>query len=180
MHLRKLVKAGLTSHTISLPKNWIKKNNLKKGDNIYILEKSDKELSIMPEHKKQIASRKKEIIIQVDKKEINTIQREITAAYLNNYGIICLIGDSISNKTKEIRKIIHNFVALEISEHTTKRIIAQDLLNLEEISVEKSINRMDMIVRTMLGDILRIIDGKKDLYESIYYRDFDVNKLYFL
>jgi len=53
-------------------------------------------------------------------------------------------------------------------------------LNLKEISVDKTIKRMDMIVRTMLKDITDGIENKKFNYETIVFRDYDVNRLYFL
>ena len=178
MHIRRLVKAGQASHTVSLPKSWLEKNNLKKGDIVYLKEISDKEIAIRPDAQEQ-AAEQKEITIEIDKKELDTVQREITAAYLNNYSTISLLGDSIAEKTKEIRKMLHDFVALEITEQTSKRIVAKDLLNLKEISVDKTIKRMDMIARTMLEDTTAVIDGK-EVHESIIFRDFDINKLYFL
>jgi len=178
VHIRRLVKAGQASHTISLPKNWLEKNNLKRGDIIYLKEISDQEIMITPDLREQTAGQK-EITITTDKKEIDTIQREITAAYLNDYSTIEIIGDSVATKTKEIRKMLHDFVALEITEQTSNRIVAKDLLNLKEISVDKTIKRMDMIARTMLEDTTAVIDGK-EVHESIIFRDFDINKLYFL
>jgi len=178
MEPRKLVKAGQTSHTISLPKDWITKNNLKKGDTIYVSTKSDNELLITTSSEQKI-SEKKEKTINIDGKEMDTIQRDITSAYLNNYNTITLIGNNITNKTKEIRKILHDFVALEISEQTPMRIVAKDLLNLQEISLSKTINRMDLIIRTMITDTISSFEGK-ELHESIQYRDYDVNRLYFL
>jgi len=181
MHIRRLVKAGPASHTVSLPKKWIEKNNLEKGHNVYLIEKSDKELLITPEltAEKQ-EQEQKEITINIDKKELDTIQREITSAYVNNYNTITIFGDSLSEKVKQIRKMLHDFVALEISEQTAKSIIAKDLLNLKEISVDKTIKRMDMIVRTMLKDIAEGVEDKKFNYETIVFRDYDVNRLYFL
>ncbi len=35
MHIRKLVKSGAASHTLSLPKDWLEKNKLKKGSLLY-------------------------------------------------------------------------------------------------------------------------------------------------
>ncbi|MBW3001966.1 hypothetical protein KY338_02260 [Candidatus Woesearchaeota archaeon] len=181
MHIRRLVKAGPASHTVSLPKKWIEKNNLEKGHNVYLIEKSDKELVIMPElNAEKQEQEQKEITINIDKKELDTIQREITSAYVNNYNTITIFGDSLSEKVKQIRKMLHDFVALEISEQTAKSIIAKDLLNLKEISVDKTIKRMDMIVRTMLKDIAEGIEDKKFNYETIVFRDYDVNRLYFL
>ena len=178
METRRLVKAGQTSHTISLPKDWITKNNLKKGDSVYITSKSDTEL-LVTTSSEQKASEKKEKTINIDGKDMETIQRDITSAYLNNYSTITLIGNAVTQKTKEIRKILHDFVALEISEQTSMRIVAKDLLNLQEISLQKTINRMDLIIRTMIDDTLLSFEGK-ELQESIQYRDYDVNRLYFL
>lgn len=178
MHIRKLVKAGQTSHTVSLPKEWISKNELKKGDTVYIHPKSDNELLVSTEKSTKTPD-KKEITINIEGKDIDTIQRNITSAYLNNYNTITLIGENITSQTKAIRKILHDFVALEISEQTSMRIIAKDLLNLQEISLYKTINRMDLIIRTMIDDTIKTFEGKK-LQESIRFRDYDVNRLYFL
>lgn len=178
MHIRRLVKAGQTSHTISLPKEWITKNKLQKGDTVYVHPKSDQELLVSTKIKLS-SIEKKEATINIDGKEIDTIQRDITSAYINNYSTITLIGENIIPKTKAIRKILHDFVALEISEQTSMRIVAKDLLNLQEISLSKTINRMDLIVRTMIEDTIRTFEGHQ-LQDSIKFRDYDVNRLYFL
>jgi phosphate uptake regulator len=179
MHIRRLVKAGQASHTVSLPKDWLDKNKLGKGATLYIHEKSDSELIITPHLAGQAEGGQKAVTIQVDGKELDTIQREITAAYVNSASNIDLVGDTISKHAKEIRRMLHDFVALEISEQTSGRISAKDLLNLQEISVDKSIKRMDIILRTMLQDCKLTASGK-DLSESVMFRDYDVNRLYFL
>jgi len=178
MHIRRLVKAGPSSHTIALPKEWIEKHNLKKGDAIHLRELSETELAIAPKEQKDLPTIAREKLIEIDNKKIDTIQREITAAYLNNYNLITLVGDSISQKAKAIREIVHNFVALEITEQSTKRISAKDYLNLKEISVDKTIKRIDMMIRTMFEDML-LNQGKK-IQESLELRDEDINRLYFL
>lgn len=178
MHTRRLVKAGSTSHTVSLPKAWLDKNSLKKGDMIFITEKSDSELMVsskQEEGKKE----KKEITIEVDGKPIGSIQREITSAYVNNYSKIHLAGKSIGEKSKKLRDVLHHFVALEVDEQTGSRISAKDLLNLGEISIEKTIRRMDMTLRSIIVDSIKSI-GSKVVHESIEQRDDDVNRLYFL
>jgi len=177
--IRRLVKAGQASHTISLPKEWLDKNKLKKGDLVYLYEKGDKELLVTPESKSEEALPQKDITISVDSKDMSTIQREITSAYINNYNTITLTGESTTEKTKEIRKMLHDFVALEVAEQTAKSIIAKDLLNLKEISVDKTIRRMDMLVRSMLQDSVATIDNP-ELAQSVVVRDYEVNRAYFL
>ena len=74
-----------------------------------------------------------------------------------------------------IRRILTNFVALEITEHTPKRIVAKDLLNLKEISIPKTVRRIDMLLRTMFQDL-----PSPENHSLIVERDNDVNRLYFL
>ena len=50
-------------------------------------------------------------------------------------------------------------------------------INTVKVSIEKTIRRMDIIVRSILKDL---IDSKEEMTDSINYRDFDVNRLYFL
>ena len=178
MNIRKLVKAGIASYTVSLPKAWIDKNKLKKGDSLYITEQADNELIITTDIKEK-PKETKEITITTDNKELETIRREITSAYVNNYNIIIILGKGLDQKSKEIRRFLHDFVALEIEEQTSGKIIAKDLLNLKEISIEKTIRRVDMIIRSMIEDSIKSIDNP-NLGESIFYRDFDINRFYFL
>lgn len=179
MIIRRLVKAGQASHTISLPKNWLDKHKLQKGDLVYLYEKGENELIITPENKPDDPLPTKEITIPVDGKELSTIQREVTSAYMNNYGSIMLIGDSITDKTNDIRKMLHDFVALEVADQTAKTIVAKDLLNVKEISVDKTIRRMDMLVRSMLKDSIASVDDS-ELAKSVEMRDLEVNRAYFL
>lgn len=178
MHIRRLVKAGQSSHTVALPKNWLEKNKLSKGNTVYIQEQSPDELLITP-HLGEPVQEAKHTTITVDDKTLDTIQREITAAYVNNSASIDLVGKSIAQHAKDIRKILHDFVALEIVEQTANRITAKDMLNLQEISIDKSVKRMDIMIRTMLQDSLSTATGN-DLSESVAVRDEDVNRLYFL
>lgn len=177
MHTRRLVKSGASSYTISLPKEWLEKNKLKRGNLIYIKEKSLNELSISPESIEE-PLKVKEITINIDEKKLDTIEREITSAYINNYNTIQIMGSSLINRTKEIRRILHNFSALEITEQSAAKIVAKDLLNLKEISINTTIRRMDMIIRSMMQDLVEIKNN--NISENIHFRDFDVNKLYFL
>ncbi|MBW2995734.1 hypothetical protein KY332_00375 [Candidatus Woesearchaeota archaeon] len=174
MQIRKLVKSGAASHTIALPKDWLTKNKLNKGDLLYIREK-DNEL-IVSSDTKSPKQAKKEVSIPVDKKEINTIRRQTISAYINNYSIFTFHGDSLNNKLEEIRKILDNFLALEIVEQTATKLVAKDFLNLEEFSITKTIRRMDMLTRSIISDAKK---GKSES-QALEFRDYEVDKLFFL
>lgn len=175
MHTRKLVKAGAASHTIALPKDWLLRNNLAKGSSVFVYERSPHELIITPTVD-AAAVPQKDISINVDGKKLDTIQRELTSAYLNNYGSIELTGKSLPSITKEVRAMLHDFVAIEITEQTGTRLVAKDLLNVEEIAVDKTIRRMDMMLRSLLTDVLQ----DNTTGENARLRDQDINRSFFL
>lgn len=176
MFIRKLVKAGAASYTLALPKEWILENSLNKGDILYIRKVSNSELLISTEAKTEKSS-PREITINIENKNSGTLHRELTSAYINNYDTICITGENVYRHAAEIRKSLSDFVALEITEQTSSKIIAKDMLNIKEVSIEKTIRRMDNIVRSILNDI---IASDIEMAESIGFRDQDINRLYFL
>ena len=85
----------------------------------------------------------------------------------------------------QMRTIIHGLMALEILEQTTEHILAKDYVNLEEITVDSLIHKVDNIVRGMLADITKVVSESTffeniELSDSIQARDVDVNRLMFL
>jgi phosphate uptake regulator len=172
METRKIVKTGANTFTVSLPKEYIRANNLAKGDLLYLNNEGSKLiLSKLADNKVKT----KEITILIDSKEINEIRRETIAAYINNYNIFVFQGKKLNKKLEEIQKILNNFLALEIIEQSESRLVAKDFLNLEEFSLKKTIRRMDMQTRSL------IIDSKDSKnYKLLLVRDFEIDKLYFL
>ena len=167
---RKLVKAGSTSLVVSLPKSWVDKNKLSAGMPVAVAEHHDGSIIVTVSERK-IEKPLKEITISTDGKTIETIQREITSAYLNNYSKMNIVGKNLGKFSTTIRKIVHDFVAVEITDQTADKITASDLLNKSEVSVDKTLRRMDMTVRSMMIDAFT---------QPISIRDYDVNRMYFL
>lgn len=177
MDIRKLISFGKTSYVISLPKDWVKRNNLQKGDMISLQEHDGGDITVSSNNKKP-ASESTEVIINVDKKDANRLQREITSAYINNYNPIVLVGTELKSKAAEIKNTTKNLIALEIMQQTSDKIIARDFLNMEKVSIPSLVRKMDIIVRDMIVDCKKCFE--EDLYESIYGRDDDINRLNFL
>jgi len=115
----------------------------------------------------------KAVTIELEKKDIGTVRRETIAAYLNNATIVTFTGD-ITALLPEIKKILDNFLALEIIEQTPRRLVAKDFLNLKEFSPPVVVRRMDMLVRSMLDDVTQKQAAALEL------TDYGVDKLYFL
>ena len=176
MEYRKLISFGKSSYVVSLPKNWVRRNKLSKGDLIYI----DENISNLVLHPKPSQQEDdKEIIIEINGKSIRQIQREIVAAYIRNHKTITLMGDEIKEKAKDIQNIVQNLVALEVMEQTSRKIVAKDFLNMKETDSKSLIRKMDIILRSMISDCKEIFN-ESGVYDSVYHRDNDINKLSFL
>ena len=116
--------------------------------------------------------------IQIDKKSLKQIQREIITSYINNYKTIILMGDSIKEYATKIKEFIQLLVALEIVEQDNKKIVAKDFLNLKDISLSQMVKKMDVITRSMFSDLKNMF--QEDNYHALYIRDHDINKFRYL
>ncbi len=170
--LRSLIGFGKASYSISLPKAWIKTNKLKKGDRLAISESNSGSLEIYP--KKGEDAHTQEIVIKIDGKEIDDIQRNIISAYINGYTIINIDGD-LKGKIADIRGIFHRLMALEIMEVTSNAIRAKVFSDTTNTPIIKVLKRIDLITRSVFDDSLNTLE-KSDNYKEIYEKDHEVNR----
>ncbi len=175
--VRKLISFGKGSYILSMPKSWIEKNRLKKGDLISVDDEGfELVLSVNQQEQKPEAN---EIEIDAKGKDVEILKAEIVSSYLNNYDTINILFDSHSKEAPKIKEVIRNLSGLEIMEQTSTRIVAKNLININEISIQNIIRRMDIITRAMMEDVVLCYRGQC-LYDNINQRDVDVNRLYFL
>ena len=178
MKIRTLVKSGPSSFVVSLPKEWVDKKKLKQGDNIYVEENIDGDLKISSVQKKPI-SKKEKIIINIDGKNMFTVQREILEAYVNSHKYIRIQGKTFAKNVSEIKKIVENLVALEIVDEDKDMIELRDFLSLEDATISGVMRRMDNIARSMLTDLPDSIQNP-EVADGIIQRDVNINRLIYL
>ncbi len=176
MEFRRLISFGKSSFVVSLPKAWINQNTLKKGDLIYLQENGPNLLLSKKDNEEKGEEREK--IIYVDGKSDYTIEREVCSTYIQNHPRIVLRGKEIKSKVKGLQHIVQSLIALEIMEQTSDTIVAKDFLNMDSVSAEELVRKMDLITRTMMKEAQQVFT--EDNYESLNERDHDVNRLYFL
>ena len=98
--VRKLISFGKGSYIVSMPKSWIEKNNLKKGDLISVSDDGFELILTANHHHKNTES--KEITIESIGKNLDLLEAEIVSSYLNGYDTINILFDT---NTKDITKI---------------------------------------------------------------------------
>jgi len=180
MEQRKLIRLGNSSFAIALPKDWVTKSGLKKGDKVFIIPNSNGEIIISPEFKKK---EKKEIVLDFKDKEEIPLQIEILASYLNDYNLFTIKNNLEKKKKQHVKELIKNLMSFEIIEENKEGIRLKDVFNLEETDIKTFIRRMDNIIRSFFEDLgppLKLGKIKKSVHDEMYLSDKEVTKLYFL
>ena len=98
---RRLIGFGKSSFVVSLPKSWIEKNKLVKGDLVYLKEQ-DHELVITSQEKEN-TNKLEKVVVTTDGKEFDTVKAEIIALYLKGYDMIEIKGSDLKTKAPEIK-----------------------------------------------------------------------------
>ena len=115
-----------TTYSVSLPKNWAKKNNLKKKDEILIIEKNDGTLSISP---KEIKPKKlNDISMNVDN-YVGVIDQILFATYYLGIEKITLFSKLTKEVKKSIRKTLTHMSGTEINYEDKQKIVIRVLLD---------------------------------------------------
>lgn len=169
MEYRKLMAFGNSSFIMSLPKAWVEKNRLKKGD-VLMLEQKPNELIISSKDESE-RKRVNEITVNPEGKTDEEFKTEIVSVYVNNFDLITVVNVKDPDTVKEL---FRSLVGMEIVEETSTKIVAKDLLDIQEVSLEHVIRRVDIIIRSMLIDAVDL-DVKN--VDSILGRDKEVNRL---
>ena len=179
-YARRLQKIG-SSMLISLPSEWVKNNNLKKGNMVMIEVNRNNSISLYPSDIE--AEDVKEVNIPYPVPSIESLINQIYGAYLLGYDIIRIRGKSlISFDDRELIKLaMRKLVGLEIVDEDGSNIISQFLLDANTLDAEKILRRMSSIVAGMYKDTLSGFQKRENGIEKlIASRDDEVDRQYFL
>ncbi len=180
METRKLYLTGGSTYVVSLPKKWVKRSGLSRGDSVVVTEQ---EGSIIIEP--GIVERgPKEITVNVSAvPSIGALERLIIAYYLVGYDTIRIKldrGNHLDYK-KGIRKTLNFLIGVEIVEDIGDSITMEILLDHQRMPTIEVLKRMHMINKSMLSDMVRVFDEEDlDLARDVILREREIDRLYFL
>ncbi len=179
MEERKLIRLGNSSFAIALPKEWIDKSGLKKGDKVFILPNSNGELMISPEFKK---GNEKETEMNLGSKDEKEMSRELIAAYVKGNSTLKIHVDNKEEGAK-IKKVLEDLPGVEIAEETSNLLLAKDMVDMSTISVPGLIRRLDNIIRNIIEELEPCVKAgalTQKKFAEIYSGDREINRQYFL
>ena len=178
---RKAIEMGEGTILVSLPKEWVKKNGIKKGDTLSVDELSGRKLVVKPYEGGE--DEKKQITVEYPGDDFSQVANDVTGAYLLGYDIIRVAGSRVISREDRagIKATIGRLVGLEIMDEDSKKITLQFLLEPTAIIPSQIVLRMSGLLDGMLKDVAEALfkDDPK-LLALVAERDDEVDRLYFL
>jgi phosphate uptake regulator len=151
---RKLQMTGGSTYILSLPKNWVLRNQLKKGSSMTVREEEDGSLSVAPS-KLEKKEKQDEAYIKVSTNDNpNAVMRTAISAYLAGYNILHVKAQGQQTLPSNLRNHLKNFarnylVGTEIVIDNPTNLTLQVLLNYPELTVQHALSRMAIIATSM-------------------------------
>jgi len=182
MEGRKLQLAGGSTYLVSLPKHWVQDAGLKPGDTLFVETEPDGSVSIRHHVEERAAARRK-VFDEHGEETRDHLLRKLIGAYVSGFGLIEIRFPP--QRATFVRRVSREFCRLvigpEVIEESKGTILIQDLSDASELSPEKCLRRMHLIVRAMLEDAIGALKaGQPSLAHDVSQRDQDVDRLYWM
>ena len=159
VEFRKLQVSGGSTYIVSLPKNWIKANNLNPSDIVSVEQLPSGEIQITPH---EIKDTKRMVTIDLAKYPTNSLYDCLIGAYVCGADTINVVrSDGLGSKHRRVvRQFLRETRGMEISDDETKSLTIVSLLNPNELPLQVSLNRMYLLVTSLVEDALAVLDGE--------------------
>ncbi len=180
MESRKLQLIGGSSYMVSLPKDWIRMNELDQGDEI-LLDVGKDIIKIIPKKYTEKHRIVKAVVENVPKYDENFLRRFIIALYIQGLDEIVLQDKFLSPKiVGRISRIVHEIIGMEVIDASNGKVVLRSLTTVE-FDVEGVLRRMSQIISGILEtiiDCIRIND--REGLKEITKLEEDTDRLYLL
>jgi phosphate uptake regulator len=155
---RKIQLTGGSTYVVSLPKDWIIENDLHKSDTVSVEELATGDLRISSIRNREI--RRISVINTDDIKE--GLLDLMIGAYIAGADVIRLESKKeIPRKTRMmVRGFLRDTRGMEIEDDKPHQIDIVSLLNPSELRLQVSINRMYLLITSLVEDSLQVINGE--------------------
>lgn len=183
MELRRIQITGGSSFMVTLPKDWADSVGLKKNDTVSLTPQSDGSLSIRVGNSES-SEKRSAITIEVDAStDTEFLYRKLIGAYIAGHDSIILTSkEDIPGFIAEVASsFTQTSIGLEIMDESERSIVIKDLMYPGEIKPSKSVERMKVLTRNMINDVITSAEkGTVGTLTSMNDRDREVDRINWL
>lgn len=165
---------------ITLPKDWADTVGLKKNDAIGLQPQPDGTLVLYPGGKESTVAVSTKVIDTDGITDRDYLYRQLVGAYIAGHDIIELRSSTelSSMATSVASSFTQTAIGLEIMEECDDLIVIKDLMDQAEMRPTKSVERMKVLARNMLNDVLECLE-ERDVsgLDTMNDRDREIDRL---
>src|SRR5437867_124640 len=178
MEGRKLQLTGGSTYVVSLPKRWVLDAGLKAGDTVFLETEGDGAVSVRPRPADKVPMRRR-LFEEKGEERRDHLLRKLIGAYIGGFSFIEIRfpSEMAPFVRKVAREFSHMVIGPEVIEESRNAVVIQDLSDTAELSAEKCLRRMHLIVRAMHEDALEALRTHDEaLARDVAQRDQDVDR----
>ena len=182
--IRKIQFTGKSSYIVSLPKDWIRDQGIKRGDQVSVVRQGSSVLEIKPVNFGRRATQDTATLKITSNDDKHTITRKLISLFFLRYKTINVKpenGRIDPNQRIAIRNTVKKILmGAEITADSTNEITIQVLINLVELSIDGAFKRMLHLSKSMQNDaLLALKENNKELAQEVVNSDDDVDRFSF-
>lgn len=182
METRKVQKVGYSTLSVSLPMNWTKKMEIKKGDLIFLSEETDGALRLTVEPGK--TEDNTIYMVNVDNCDnAEVLARVIVGNYVLGRNVMKVYSSRklMREQIESIRGVTQRLLGIGIIEESERHLILQCSIDPTKFPLETVVRRLYVITSIMFKEILNsLIDGDMELAKDAITREYEADTIYWL
>lgn len=180
MEIRKLQRIKGGSYTLSLPKDWVEKRRLERGEQIAVSEQEDGSLRLYPAT--TIHERPLEVELSLeDYPDLRSLEYIIITYYIQGASKIIITSEEIisAEQKRRLKLLRTDLPGVEIDEEEAKRLSFQVLLDPAAFSLESLIEKASAFSLHLQQDAIRsMIERNFELAEEVLERSREAQRHY--
>ncbi len=171
--------SGGTTYTVSLPKHWAQEQGIESGSLLYLHPEGDGSLLIESDDRRD--AERRTVRLDVRDHDVDALCETVVAMYVVGYDRITLVdatGHS-PERRRTVRELTARFSGFEVLEATETKLVLENLITADNVSIRKSALRLRLIMLAMHRDAVRaVVDDDPALARQVAQRDEEADKLF--
>jgi len=157
--VRKLQATGGSTYTLSLPKPWVVEFGLEPRDSLRVDWRPSGALRITPLNERTV--RELHAFFDHSRLPPHSLHDHLMGAYISGADVIKIVFEEVNHAVlaRSVRRFLKSTRGFEIVDEQVNFMELRCLLNAADMPLHASLNRMYLLVTSLMRDILNVFDG---------------------
>jgi len=180
VEVRKLQLIGGSSYMVSLPKNWVRSNRLKQGDELLLIVEDDI-VKIVPKKISEDYKIVRAEITDLPRYDEKFLERFIYALFIQGLDEVVIEDKGLTPRIiAKISSIVHSIIGMEVIDASNGRVVLRTLTT-SEFDIDGVLNRMAQIIEGVFDGIIDCLTlGDMEGLKDVRNLEDDTDRLYLL